>query len=54
MKRINIKNLIIFTLTTILVVILFSCMKEDLEISDTLRYLYSMYENGSIDECKHN
>jgi hypothetical protein len=54
MKRVNIKNLIIFTLKTILVVALFSCKKEDLEISDTLRNLYSMYENGSIDECKHD
>lgn len=54
MKSINIKNLFILTLTTMLVIGLTNCKKDDFENASTLKKLYETYKNGSIDKCKYN
>ncbi|MFN8278216.1 MAG: hypothetical protein U0T84_12095 [Chitinophagales bacterium] len=54
MKDSNIKYLFVFTFITILTIGLTSCKKDDLANESTLRELYKIYKNGSIDECKHN
>jgi len=33
---------------------IFSCKKDVMERSQTVEYLYSMYKNGEISECKYN
>lgn len=54
MKSINIKDIFILTLATVLAIGLTSCKKDDFENASTLKKLYETYKNGSIDKCKYN
>jgi hypothetical protein len=50
----TINKLIFLTMTTILLIGISSCKKDDFENKQTLNQLYKTFKNGEIDECKYN
>ncbi len=54
MRNKSIIFLINLTLTTLLILGVTSCKKDDIENKGTLEQLYKTYKNGEISECKYN